>query len=121
MKQLSWRVLPLVIWTLAVWVSRARNVLANSELTSWGLIGRLAVVGIFLLFGLAVLVQGIRRRDIQRLLGILAAWSIGYWLIRGGDILLDSQWSTGFKAVHTSLMFGTFALVALAIGKPNLR
>ena len=120
MKQLSWRVLPLVIWTLAVWVSRARNVLANNELTSWGLIGRLAVVGIFLLFGLAVLVQGIRRRDIQRLLGILAAWSIGYWLIRGGDILLDSQWSLGFKATHTTLMLGTFALVVLAIRKPNL-
>ena len=50
-----------------------------------------------------------------RLLQALGVWSVGFWVIRGGDILLDSQWSLGFKTVHTLLMFGTFILVALSM------
>jgi len=119
-KQLNWRILPLLIWTFVVWTSRARNVLTNDDLSAQGLSGRLVVVGIFLSLAVTVLIQEIRRKNIKRLLGALATWSSGYWLIRGGDILLDTQWSLGFKATHTALMLGTFALVAFAIRKPNL-
>jgi hypothetical protein len=51
----------------------------------------------------------------------LTTWSIGFWLIRGGGILIDSHWSLGFKAVHTVLMVVTFAVVALAISGANSR
>tara|TARA_Y100001970_G_C13937750_1_gene701556 strand:+ start:345 stop:710 length:366 start_codon:yes stop_codon:yes gene_type:complete len=118
--QLRWRVLPLLIWTLLVWISRGRNVLINDELTAQGLIIRLAIVIIFLTLAAIVLIQGLLKTDIKGPLAFLAAWSIAYWLIRGGDILIDSQWSIGFKAIHTVLMFGTFALVALALRKPKL-
>jgi len=46
---------------------------------------------------------------------LLAIWSVGFWIIRGGGILIDSQWTIGFKIVHTLLMFGTFALVAVSM------
>ncbi len=62
-----------------------------------------------------VLLQLIRGADSSRFLQALAIWSVGFWTIRGGGILIDSQWSLGFKTVHTALMLGTFALIALSM------
>ena len=118
MKQLRWRVLPLVLWTFAVWASRSRNVLINDDLTTAGQSARLAVAGAFITLALVVLIGAIRGVDIRRSLGLLAIWSVGYWIIRGGGFLLDSQWSLGFKTVHTALMLGTFALVTVAMHRP---
>jgi hypothetical protein len=117
--QLRWRVLPLVAWTFAVWVSRSRNVLTNDDLTAVGLSARLAVVGVFIALALIVFIGAVRGVDIKRSLGLLSIWSVGYWIIRGGDILLDSQWSLGFKTVHAALMLGTFALVTVAMWRPS--
>ena len=50
-----------------------------------------------------------------RLLQALGIWSIGFWVIRGGDILIDSQWSLGFKTVNPLLEFGTFGLVDMSM------
>ena len=105
MKQLRWRVLPLVLWTFAVWASRSRNVLINDDLTTAGQSARLAVAGAFITLAFGVLIGAIRGVDIRRSLGLLAIWAVGYWIIRGGGILLDSQWSLGFKTVHTCLLY----------------
>lgn len=113
---------PLVVWTLAVWVSRARNVLNNDELDGWATSWRMGAVGVFVVLGLACASWLIRGRPGQLSLVMLSVWSVGFWLIRGFGILLDSDHSAGFKFVHTLLMLATFGVVAVAwIGVPRRR
>lgn len=103
------------MWTYAVWVSRSRTVLLNDELSASDVAWRLVVAGVFLILAslaLHELVRGVAKR---RFLQALAVWSVGFWIIRGGGILIDPQWSLGFKAVHSVLMIGTFAMVALSM------
>ncbi|MBM45501.1 MAG: hypothetical protein CL458_04505 [Acidimicrobiaceae bacterium] len=76
---------------------------------------RLLVAAIFLTLASMVLLQLARGASSQRFLQALSIWSVGFWVIRGGGILIDSQWSLGFKTVHTLLMIGTFTLVALSV------
>ena len=105
---------PLVVWTLAVWISRARNVLNNDELDGWSTGWRMGAVGVFVLLGLACASWLIRGRPGQLSLVMLSVWSVGFWLIRGFGILLDSDYSAGFKFVHTLLMLATLGVVAVA-------
>ena len=114
MRTNRWRVFPLLGWTFALWISRIRNVLTNDDLDGVAVAWRLAVAGIFLLLATVTLSWVVSGRLGWNPLKWLATWSIGFWLIRGSSILIDSDWSFGFKAVHTSLMIVTFAMVALA-------
>lgn len=114
MRTNRWRVFPLLGWTFALWISRIRNVLTNDDLDGVAVAWRLAVAGIFLLLATVTLSWVVSGRPGWNPLKWLATWSIGFWLIRGSSILIDSDWSFGFKAVHTSLMIVTFAMVALA-------
>lgn len=106
---------PLVVWTLLVWVSRIRNILSNDDLDGFGTAWRLGAAVIFLALGGACGSWLARGRPGGGSLMVLAVWSVGYWLIRGVGILLDSSHNAGFKVVHSLLMLVTFGLVGLAV------
>jgi len=127
MKQLMSRVQwiwVLIGWTVFLWVSRLRNVLNNDELTSSGRAIRVGVVVIFVvLAGLtAGAVRQLRKHGgagrlgkmPAKIIGLFIAWTAGYWLIRGIGILIDGDYSIGFKAVHTVLMTVSLTLALLA-------
>lgn len=123
MKQLLSRVQwiwVLIGWTLFLWLSRLRNVVSNDELTSSGRAIRIGVVVIFVvLAGLtAVAVRQLRKAPTSagwqsKMIGLFVAWTAGYWLIRGIGILIDGDYSVGFKAVHTVLMAVSLTLAFL--------
>ena len=121
MRANKWRIVPLLTWTFVVWISRTRNVLTNQDLEFIGVAWRLGAAGIFLALAAAVSGQLISGHQGVQPLKWLATWSIGFWRIRGTGILIDSNWSFEFKAVHSALMIVTFAMVALAISGPRLR
>lgn len=107
----------LIAWTIFLWLSRLRNVLGNEELSSGGRAARVTVVVIFV--GLALVVAASRviprlRVRAHRLLLVFLLWTVGYWLVRGIGILLDGEYSVGFKAVHTVLMVVSVTLSVLA-------
>lgn len=105
----------LLAWTLLVWVSRIRNVLADDDLTSGGRAWRLGAAALFVVLALLVLVA--RRRDGSRataLLGVLVAWTVGWWTVRGLGILIDGDHDVGFKIIHTVLMIVSIGLAMWA-------
>ena len=91
----------------------------DSDLSVTGRLWRLSFVVTFVALAVMVGVRFIRNLETYKWLMALVIWSIGFWLIRGGGILLDNEWSFGFKFVHTILMLVTFCLAALAIIKPD--
>ena len=93
----SWPALAVLVgWTLVLWFSRLRNVLGNDELTGWGVGWRAGVVVVFVGLALAA--------TTGRLVGALVWWTVGFWLVRGGGILIDGSYDAGFKLIHTALM-----------------
>lgn len=92
----------LIGWTVLLWLSRLRNVLNNDELTTSGRGWRVAVVVVFVV--LATLAAYGVRRNYPKLVVVLVVWTIGYWLVRGIGILINGDYSVGFKAIHTVLM-----------------
>ena len=72
--------------------------LGNDDLDSWGTTWRVGVVVIFVALALLAV-----WRPEPRMIAVLVWWTVGYWLIRGGGILLDDH-SASFKAIHTALM-----------------
>lgn len=104
----------LVVWTLFVWVSRLRNVVDNDELTDFGRGWRIVVVGIFVsLAGLVCISKWKKSELFTPSVIALALWTIGFWLVRGGGILIG-DYSAGFKAIHTVLMIVSIGLACLA-------
>jgi hypothetical protein len=122
MKQLlariSW-IWVLIGWTLFLWLSRLRNVVNNDELSSAGRAIRIGVVVVFVTLA-AVAVGAVRRRR-TKVVALFLAWTIGYWLVRGIGILADSEYSVGFKVVHTVLMTVSLTLSILAARQLRLR
>jgi hypothetical protein len=108
-------VMPLVLWTVLVWVSRIRNVLGDEDLDGFGTTWRLGAAIIFIALGLACGSWLLRGKPGGVALMVLAVWSVCYWLVRGIGILLDSNHDASFKVVHTVLMLVTFALVGAAV------
>lgn len=107
-----WGFWALIAWTILLWLSRLRNVLANDELTSGGRAIRIGVVVLFVVLAGGA-VHGYRRSR-PVLIRVLVVWTIGYWLVRGIGILID-DYSIGFKAVHTALMVVSLTLAGLAV------
>ena len=101
----------LIGWTVFLWLSRSRNVVNNDELTAGGQAVRIVVVIIFLALAAAAAV-GLWRKQMA-LVAVFLVWTIGYWLVRGTGILIDSEFSIGFKVVHTVLMLVSLILSAL--------
>ena len=116
--RISW-VWVLIGWTFFLWVSRLRNVLNNDELSSGGRAIRVAVVVIFV--ALATMAAVAVRRKQPKLIVLFLGWTVGYWLIRGVGILIDGDYSVGFKAVHTVLMTISLTLSALTARQLRLR
>ena len=87
--------LAMIGWTLFLWTSRLRNVLGNDELSAWGTTWRIGVVVVFVVLALLAATG--------RLVDLFVGWTIGYWVVRGGGILIG-DYSAGFKAIHTALM-----------------
>ena len=112
--------LPLAIWTLLLWTSRIKNILQNSDLTYVAVSVRVLVALIFLVLALLTVRSSLRKKENQVWLTTLCLWSLVYWPVRGGLILIDSQSSIGFKTVHTALMTITLGLVAVALPSKNL-
>ncbi len=94
-------VLTLIGWTLLVWMSRARTVVDNGDLSTWGTSWRIGVVVVFLALA------SLAARD--RMIGLFVAWTIVYWVVRGGGLLITEH-SIGFKAIHTVLMVVSIGL-----------
>jgi len=88
----------LIGWTLLLWGSRLRLVLGNDELDGWGIVIRVLVVGVFVALAILVAV-----RASPRTLALLVWWTLVYWLVRGGAILLSDE-DLAFKGVHAALM-----------------
>jgi len=122
MKQLLARVSwmwVLIGWTVFQWLSRLRNVLNNEDLTSSGRAIRVGVVIVFVV--LAAASAWALKRKRPQVLVVFLAWTVGYWLVRGIGILIDGDYSIGFKAVHTVLMAISLTLSFLAARQLRLR
>jgi len=102
----------LIGWTVALWLSRLRNVLTNEDLTSTGRGLRVGVVVVFVALA-AGAALGVRRKRLLPL-AALVVWTIGYWLVRGTGILIG-DWTISFKVVHTVLMVVSIGLAALVV------
>ena len=94
----------LVGWSWFLWISRLRNVLSDEDHDTWDVTWRIGVVVLFV--GLALLAfLGERRQASWRgsALSVLVWWTVGFWIIRGGGIILDDH-DVAFTAIHTVLM-----------------
>lgn len=111
--RISW-VWVLIGWTVFQWVSRLRNVINNDELSTSGRTIRVLVVVVFVALAGATAVALRRRSSLaNNVLVVFLCWTVGYWLVRGIGILIDGDYSAGFKLVHTVLMVISLSLSAL--------
>lgn len=101
----------LVAWTVLLWLSRLRNVLADDDLTTNGRNLRIGVVVVFVVLALATGLGLLFKRP--KAMVVLVFWTVIYWSVRGTGILFG-DWSLGFKVVHTLLWIVSFAAAALA-------
>ena len=92
----------LVIWTLAIWGSRIRNIVADDELAGGERALALGVAGALLLAAVAT-AFALRVRPSWQGPALLALVVLGIarWTFRGPFILLGDEWETSFKVVHT--------------------
>lgn len=111
-------VLALTLWSIGVWGSRIRNILAD-DLEGVDLVWRLGLAGLFVVTALWVLrSMYVLWRDgavdwwycVTGAALTLAAANIVVWPVRASQILMG-DWSTGFKVVHTVL-----AAVSVVLG-----
>lgn len=114
--------LGLAAWTLFAWVNRIGNVLGDDELSGFARTWRVGVAVAFVTAGLAIIVLLLaargRRTELdeagRRLAFCLAIVGSGWWLVRGGWILVG-EWEVGFKVVHTVLAIVTVALSSMVV------
>ena len=103
--------LTLAGWTLLIWISRIRNIVADDELVGWSRTWRMGAAVGFVAAAVIVVAAALSGRD--RLTSVVARWlavvGIGWWLIRGLQTLLADH-DIGFKIVHTILALVTVSL-----------
>ncbi len=121
-----------------MWLGRIRNIVGDDDLTGAGRTFRLVLAVLFIAGGVAVLEacrQGRRDRNWRlasrrepkgwrvgpglpawglRVASLVAGWTAAVWLIQGVTILVDPQYDTGFKAIHTFLMVGSLVVAGVA-------
>ncbi len=97
-----------------MWLSRLRNVVGNDELSTAGVVWRVAVVLLFVALASGV-VAALRtgRPPLRRSVHALAVWTILFWLVRGTDIALDDH-EASFIVVHLVLMTVSIAAAVWA-------
>ena len=105
----------LIVWTLAIWGSRLRNIQSDDDLTG---ADRIVAIGVAYAFLATATATGaaILRRSPWETYPLMALVAIGIvrWTLRGPMILFSSEWETSFKVVHTVLWLVTIALSVLA-------
>lgn len=105
-------VLAFVVWTVLVWTSRIRNVLADDDLSTGGRTWRLAAAIAFVLLGVATAIEW-RRGRLGPVLPVLVGWTVVWWSVRGIGIIVDDH-DLGFTVVHTVLMIVSIGLAMWA-------
>jgi hypothetical protein len=109
----------LALWTLVVWGGRVHLIWADADLTVTGQVWRTALALSFVGFGAATVVAWLRARrgSVWRRTALLVrafvVWTIGVWLVRGTQILLDDH-ALGFVLVHAVLAAVSIGLAAWA-------
>jgi hypothetical protein len=105
----------LVVWTLAIWGSRIRNIVADEEVAGGERALALGVAGALLLAAVAT-AFALRLRASWQGPALLALVVLGIarWTLRGPMILFGDEWDTSFKVVHTILWLVTVVLSVLA-------
>ncbi len=94
----------LVGWSLFLWTSRLRNVLGDEDHDTWDVTWRIGVVVLFVLLALVAFVgEGRQRAWKVPALNVLVWWTVGFWIVRGGGIIIDDH-GASFTAIHTVLM-----------------
>lgn len=105
----------LVLWTVLIWGSRLRNIVADDDLEGFD---RVVSLGIALTLLVAAIAVAIALRSSAQwtrfALGVLVIVGIARWTIRGPIILISDEWELGFKVVHTVLWLVTVILGVLA-------
>ncbi|GJM37396.1 MAG: hypothetical protein DHS20C19_07630 [Acidimicrobiales bacterium] len=94
--------LAFLTWTVLVWTSRIRNVLADDDLSAGGTTLRLVAAAAFVLLGVLVALQWRRGGRLDRILAVLVLWTVVWWSVRGIGIIVDDH-ELGFTIVHTIL------------------
>ncbi len=105
----------LVAWTLGIWGSRIRNIVVDDEpelaARVVSLLVALVLIGSALLLAFGLIRSAHWTRSALLVLAVLGVLRFS---VRGPFILLDDQWDTGFKIVHTILWTVTVALSLFA-------
>jgi hypothetical protein len=111
-------------WTLFVWVSRVRNVLTNDDLSTGDQTWRLAVVVVFVALAALTFWSWTSRAErpdrARSTLGVFCVWTVAFWIVRGGGIILDDH-TLGFTIVHTVLMAVSIGLAGWAWSRQSDR
>ena len=98
----------LVAWTVFVWAGRIR--LADAE------IGPLLLALTFLVPAVALAVSLVWFRGaVPALVGALALWTTGVWIVRDLDIVLGGDHPVGFVVVHVVLGVVSVAVAGMAL------
>ena len=116
--RISW-IWVVIGWTFFLWLSRLRNVVNNDEFSSSARSIRIGIVVVFVTLAALAVVTVRRRRP--KVLALFLAWTVGYWLVRGIGILIDGEYSLGFKVAHAALMTVSLTLSVLAARQLRLR
>jgi hypothetical protein len=105
----------LVAWTFLVWTTRIANIWRDAELDTGERWGRTLLALSFTVLAIAVAVVAVRRlgRATVVAVGVLAAWTVTVWTVRGIGILA-ADYDPAFKVVHTVLAVVSIVLAWLA-------
>lgn len=113
----------LVVWTAFVWTGRIRNALADPDLEGVRRMWPVLLAVSFLVPAAAFAVAWVGSQRSGRwidpwasvLVRMLAAWTVGVWVVRVADIAFGGDWSVGFVAVHSVLGAVSIALAVWAV------
>ncbi len=105
----------LVAWTFLAWTTRIGNIWRDGDLDTAGKWGRTALALSFTVLAIGVVVALGRRapRPLVAVVGALAAWTTGVWIVRGAGIVTADH-AVGFKVVHSVLAVISIVLAAVA-------
>ena len=105
----------LVAWTFLVWTTRVANVWRDADLDTGERWGRILLALSFTVLAIAAGVALWRRLAQATVVavGVLAAWTVAVWVVRGIGILAADH-DLGFKVVHTVLAVVSIALAVMA-------
>ncbi len=104
--------LVLAAWTLLLWTTRVRNILADDALTGWSRTWQLGAAIGFVVAAVGLAVTSLLRPALAVRPGMaLALFGAAWWIVRGTGVVLADH-PLGFTVVHVVLAIGTVAIGA---------